>query len=454
MSPSSSADPSKVDIQKATELIPTLTLSEQIEESKRQVKEFFKGDDLSGLNFSTRRARKVSYNDVEELINQEFPSVKPFQNSVDEEESFSVSRRSRRIQEIDEVDSDCTTTDSLTTFSSGYKMKLICDEEDSPRTATSTEAQVAAVSKEVHMGAHIRAIASVPETMDQEAIRVTSRQILLHSGALQAKRRSNHKLTLNLGTKNSARKFGTRDQGRTSLGIQKFVHELGISSPAHCIFSLGGELYADLLPSPANVYIGHGGNSCPAVLSCLQSSIFHPEPCPVRVSEITQKAFKFIHREGFPQDTQRSCSTTLTTAESLCNNLLFFEEGLLINLVLTPKDQESQDYSAKWLEVYAAPGLDTQATFLKAEFRKIIALVSPSAGGCMSLEDLTVKLFKQSKQSISNKENVTLYERPSSSPASQTGGLLKSPNLLSLGFSRPVSPAQRDTASVFTFVQI
>ena len=60
--------------------IPETTWSEQVQKDKEQVQEIFKGEDLSGLEISSRK-RRYSCSNIEELLALEFETTKEQQKA-------------------------------------------------------------------------------------------------------------------------------------------------------------------------------------------------------------------------------------------------------------------------------------------------------------------------------------------------------------------------------------
>lgn len=91
--------------------IPEMTWSEQIQKEKEEVQEIFKGEDLSGLEISSRK-RRFSCSNVEELLALEF------EPTINEPKSAEVPKNEEENQKEPE-----------------YKMRLL----DDSKTASPVE---------------------------------------------------------------------------------------------------------------------------------------------------------------------------------------------------------------------------------------------------------------------------------------------------------------------------
>lgn len=315
--------------------IPTMTPSEQADDRKNQVHEFFKGDDLSGLNLSTHRARRYSYDDVEELIKQEF-KLKSSIHSKEDEESSILCTRSQNKSDPVTIQSELDASSKI--FSSGYKMKLNLKKDVDIEPSKAEERGANFVNIEPPCEYLPQYHRSIYQEKQSKVIGVTSRRTAIASNAFLAKRRLNHKLRVIRGVKNSGKKLEIDSQQSLIQEIQYFFEKLSIKEPVQCKLALDGECDSSYLQSSNNVYMAHGEHSFLTTPTAYQSSIFQQEFCSAQVEELVNNKSKCVLRKGFPQDVQRSCRPTPNVSTFTTNHLLIFEKEILLNLVIASMD--------------------------------------------------------------------------------------------------------------------
>lgn len=418
------------------EPIPKLTASEQAEEKKKQLEEIFKGEDLTGLSMDSRRYRKTNYQDIQDLLDSEFGN-----KSEPEEEDTFVFGRKREVAE---------TLPEFEPFETEYKMKLKREETDTVSTQDCDMAieklpQPRKLDFTNTTGSSYSLIKE-PVDLDQVSLKPNSSK-----SSCPARKKSLHKQAINLGVKNSLRRFGMKGRSSEKTRLDRFLQSVGIIGTARCLFSLA---------------TGSSNGSCEELRQLgledtlaaikpstkVKSSIFQNELCPKQLEELFSKQFTLVSSEDL-QNNQNFCVSLNTTKRPPNNCAILFEEGIMINLHLSSPwgRLHQEDYvKLKSLQIFTTSHIECLVRSVKSVIKCSIEEITSgdaSVEHLVSLESLMANLLNRVRTLLTNKENLTMYERPSTSP-------LKDSRERARQCSNPRDTFNASNSAAFTFQPI
>ncbi len=360
------------------EPIPPKTKSELLEQDRMDLEAIFENEDLSGLVFETRSRRNRGFDNIEDLLQTEFAPA-------DRLEPLQATRFA----------SERSLLPGSFFQDSEYKMQLKqpLDSQDVP---VSDPGQLAPEASPL--------FAMVLEGRD--SLPAASSQASSKPLGFQLKKKQRTKIEINQQVKRSLRKYES-EKRQFNQQLQRLLRALSITRcTSHFAFTSGDELQISSGEAASTrVRVGSGSDLFCPNKSSDPSSAFNFRQGVERLSSVCSQSLRPVGRENF-SDTQRFCKFDSTDATD--NVLSYFDEGVLLNIVLNRKVAAPDPVEILHFDTFCAGGLEPLGIFVAGEVQTMVDELRNSAFGVTHLHTLLEEIFQRIRTALVNKENVRL----------------------------------------------
>lgn len=363
------------------EPIPPKTKSELLEQDRMDLEALFENEDLSGLVFESRSRRKRAFDTIDELLQNEFA------NASNLESSQAAQYASERSLLPGSYFQD-----------SEYKMQLRepLDLELSKAPALYPE------GSQPNPESSMFAVA----LEGKDNLSVFSPHCSSKPHVFQPKKKQRTKIEINQQVKKSLKKYES-ERRQFNQQLQRLQRTLSITGcNSHFAFFSRNELQVNHLEeSRIRVKVGSGLDLFAKNDSRDSSGTFNFRQGVLTLKQACDRSLRLVGRENFT-DTQRFCKFDST--EKTINILSYFDEGVLLNIVLNRKVAASEPVEILHVDTYCAGGLDRLGLFIAGEVRTMVNELKNSAFGVTHLHTLLDEIFHRIRSVLVNKENMRL----------------------------------------------
>ena len=372
----------------------------------------FQNEDLSGLVFESRSRRNRGFDTIEELIQTEFERSDCLEAS--QAKRFASERSLLPGTHFQDAE---------------YKMQLRLErhppEPAPPQTAPDSSGRPGVLDPDSACSMVLEGRDSFPAPAPQSSSKPQG---------FQPKKKQRSKIEINQQVKKSLRKSES-EKRQFSQQLQQLVRSLSIGGRAsHFAFVSRDELQLDSSGDwQTRVRLGPGPELFARNSSCTASSSFNFRQGLARLAQACGQALRPFGRESFT-DTQRFCK--LEGLDSCENVLGYFDEGVLLNIVLNRKVAAPDPAELLHVETFCAGGLEALGGFVAGEVRSMVSELKSSVFGVAPLHALLDEVFHRIRSALLDKENLglpaasTSPEEDASTPkAAKSPRVRSAPNL-------------------------
>jgi hypothetical protein len=348
----------------------------------------FQNEDLSGLVFESRSRRKRGFETIEDLLQEEFALADGLEAS---QAAHFASERSLFPGSLFQ--------------DAEYKMQL----KQPAQTLEPAPAQPTT-------GCEGRPVAPDPGSVlamsleGRDSLQAHAPQSSSKPHGFQPKKKQRSKIEINQQVKKSLRKYES-EKRQFNQQLQRLLRALSISGRAtHFAFVSRNELQlTSSEESLTKVKVGSGSDLFARNNSRPASSSFNFRLGVARLEQACSQALRPVGRENFT-DTQRFCK--FDGPDSCVNVLSYFDEGVLLNIVLNRKVAAPDPVEILHFDTFCAGGLEPLGLFVAGEVRSMVSELKTSVFGVTHLHTLLDEVFQRIRSALVNKENLGLAAAP------------------------------------------
>ena len=395
-----------------------MTRSEALENDRIDIQKFFGKEDLSGLTIESRKGRKRAYQSIEELFEKEFEGVKSYEPYPDHLEN-ALGSENASFNPFEDTE---------------YKMKL--------------KSSIGAIKEEEHLISEsagsmyssdqipqLRQINDALNTISAFTSRITHQQ----------KKKSKSKLVVNLQVKKSLKKSESAKR-QFNQNLNRLLRTLSITSTSSTFaVSSDNRIQIENLEESRSIRIKIGSDS--DLFSGLNSAdSFTPinfETCSKKLEILMKEPLNLISRQ-YRQEYQNSCGVEYSEVYARKNILVYFDPGILINIILTTSSSYSLwDEPVDFIrfDTYCRNNLIDIQLPLTAEIKRLVENLTNRPNTTIKLHTLMDELSSNVQFLLSN-HNRSKIETDRSQEASTPHA-----SVAKLSKSRPNSHVNRNYRS-------